>query len=226
MEIRYLGHSTLYLTLENQTKILVDPFVRNNPLTQWPLEKLTPEYILCTHGHNDHIDDAKEIALKNNSLVIGMAELATWLEKDGVKTHGMNIGGQFTFPFGKVKMVEAKHSSSFTTEEGEMVYLGEAAGYVLQVEGKTLYFAGDTAYFSDMKLLKEDFQIDWAFIPIGDNFTMGIKDAVKCSEAIGAKQVVPIHYNTFPVIQQNPEEFKKALPKQAVILSFDEAIEL
>lgn len=222
MEIQYLGHSTFYLTLENQQTILVDPFITDNPLTKVTTEELNPDYILCTHGHNDHIADVKPLAKKNGSLVIGVAELATWLEKDGIKTHGMNIGGSFTFPFGKVKMVFAQHSSSFTMENQQLIYLGQAAGFVLEIENQTLYFAGDTAYFSDMALLKENFQIDWAFLPIGDNYTMGIDDAIKCSRVIGAKHVVPIHYNTFPVIQQNPEKFKAALPNQVVILSPDE----
>ncbi len=224
MELKYLGHATFYLTLDNQQRLLIDPFVSHNPLTQVTNKDVTPDYILCTHGHNDHIADLKEIAKANDSTVIAIAELASFVEKDGLKAHGMNIGGSYSFPFGNVKMVYAQHSSSFTTEEGELIYLGQAAGFVVEVENKTLYFAGDTAYFSDMKLLKEDFDIDWAFVPIGDNFTMGIEDAVKCSQAIGAKHIVPIHYNTFPVIAQNPETFKKALPDQVVILSPDESV--
>lgn len=216
MKITYYGHATCSIELENGPKILIDPFFTDNPLTTVRNEDVHCDYILATHGHNDHIGDLIPIAKKENALVIAIAELATWASFQGVKAHGMNIGGSFQFPFGKVKMVFAQHSSSFTQGEN-IIYLGEAAGFLLEIEGKTLYFAGDTAYFSDMKLLAP-FEIDLAFLPIGDNFTMGLKEAALCAKVIEAKKVVPIHYNTFPVIEQNPLQLKKYLPEEKIIV--------
>lgn len=216
MKITYYGHATCSIELENGTKILIDPFFTDNPLTTVRNEDVHCDYILATHGHNDHIGDLIPIAKKENALVIAIAELATWASFQGVNAHGMNIGGSFQFPFGKVKMVFAQHSSSFTQGEN-IIYLGEAAGFLLEIEGKTLYFAGDTAYFSDMKLLAP-FEIDLAFLPIGDNFTMGLKEAALCAKVIEAKKVVPIHYNTFPVIEQNPLQLKKYLPEEKIIV--------
>lgn len=226
MNITYYGHSCVALSLDNGMKLLIDPYITENPLTQTKIETLHPDYILATHGHFDHIADLVAIAKNNQSKVICIAEMSGWLAKKGIHAHGMNIGGSFDFPFGHVKMVPAIHSSSFV-DDGQIIYLGLAAGFILQVEGKTLYFAGDTAYFSDMKLFAEDFDIDLAFVPIGDNFTMGINDAVRCVKAIGAKKVVPIHYNTFPQIKQNPVEFReKCAAGQVEIMTPDSSLML
>lgn len=222
MEIIYHGHACLSIVLKDGTKLLIDPYFTDNPLTKKTAAEISADYILATHGHGDHIADLIPIAKKEKATVIAIAELATWVSQQGITAHGMNIGGSFQFPFGQVKMVFAQHSSSFT-KENEIIYLGEAAGFVLQAEGKTIYLAGDTAYFSDMGLLKEDFSIDLAFLPIGDNYTMGLKDAAKCAKVIGAKQVVPIHYNTFPLIQQDPEAFVALLEKgQGKVLAPEE----
>ena len=217
MEITYYGHSCVALALDNGVKLLIDPFLSANPLTQVDLATLHPDYILATHGHFDHIADLVVLAQANDSTVICIAEMSNWLAAKKIKTHAMNIGGAFHFPFGTVKMVAALHGSSFI-EDGQQIYLGLAAGFILQVEGKTLYHAGDTAYFSDMRLLAEDFQIDLAFLPIGDNFTMGLADATRCVTAIAAKHVVPIHYNTFPQIEQNPELFRKKFAEGRVLV--------
>ncbi len=213
MEMTYHGHSVISVTTNDGTRLLVDPFITGNPLTDLKARQVNTDYILITHGHNDHIGDMISIAKKNAATVIANPEITHLAIKNGVEnTHGMNIGGSFDFPFGRVKMVFAQHSSGYELGR-DMLYMGEPAGFILEVDGKTLYHAGDTAYFSDLSILSEDFDIDVAFLPIGDNFTMGIKDAVKASRVINAKKNVPIHYNTFPVIKQDPYEFVQMLPE-------------
>lgn len=158
---------------------------------------------------------------------MAIAELATYLSWKGIKTHGMSIGGAYEFEFGKVKLTQAFHGSSYTEDNQNIVYTGMPAGILLTAEDKTIYHAGDTALFSDMKLIGERNEIDLAFLPIGDNYTMGPEDALTAAEWIRAKKVVPIHYNTFPVIQQNPEDFVSKLPDGVgLLLKPGETIEL
>lgn len=212
MEITYHGHSVIAIKLEDGTDLLFDPFITGNPKTDLVAAEVKTDYILVTHGHSDHVGDMVAIAKNCNATIIGMVELCHFAEKNGVKnTHGMNIGGKFDFPFGRVKMVHAQHSSGYEVG-GQMVYLGEAAGFILQAEGKTIYHAGDTSNFGDMALFGEAFSIDVAFLPIGDNFTMGPTEAASAAKRLQAKQVVPIHYNTFPLIEQDPNAFIALLP--------------
>ena len=211
MKISYHGHSVVMIETNQGQKVMIDPFLTGNPLTDLVVGEVKVDYILVTHGHNDHVGDMVELAKNNDATVISIPEIAHFARKQGVQDiHEMNIGGTFEFPFGQVKMVFAQHSSGYDTGE-EMIYMGEPAGFVLEVDGVVIYHAGDTAYFSDLGLLNEDFDIDLAFLPIGDNFTMGIKDAVKAQGKIQAKKVVPMHYDTFPVIEQNPDEFVNRL---------------
>lgn len=226
MKITYLGHACMLVELLNHQKILFDPFISGNPLVGMAPEELHPDWIILTHGHGDHIGDAQTIAENNDATIIGIAELAGFFSKFGIKTHGMNIGGKFDFPFGTVKLVPALHSSSYEYE-GVPYYLGEPAGIILQADGKTIYHAGDTAEFSDMDLIGEDFSIDMAFLPIGDNFTMGPADALRAAKRLKAKKVVPIHYNTFPVIQQDPQAFVDKLPEDVgLLLSIRQFVEV
>jgi len=226
MYVSYHGHSVVKIKTGDYT-ILIDPFISGNELTDLIAENEKPDVILLTHGHNDHVGDTVGIAKANDSLVIAPFELAEYLEWQGVRTHGMHIGGARQFEFGKVKFTQAFHGSSYVTEKNEIIYTGMPSGILFSAEGQTIYHAGDTALFGDMKLIGERHPIDLAFLPIGDNFTMGIEDAAYAVELLKPKAVVPIHFNTFPPIKQDPLEFKN-LVKDAVvhILNAGEGVEL
>lgn len=175
-EIIYHGHSFVEIKTNDLT-IYIDPFITGNPLCDVDAEDAKCDYIILTHGHSDHVGDTIEIARGKNVTVIAVVELTDYLGKNGLSVHGMNIGGAFKFPFGKVKLTIAHHSSSIMNGP----YAGEPAGLILDIGDKTIYHAGDTALFYDMKLIGEMNKIDFAFLPIGDNFTMGIDDAVKAA---------------------------------------------
>lgn len=204
-ELNYLSHSAFLLETGSH-KILIDPFLTGNPLAPVKPEEVHCDYIILTHGHNDHIGDTVTIAKNNNATVITNFEIATWCGNQGLTAHPMHIGGSHTFPFGQVKLTIAHHGSAYATDDG-FIYMGNPAGVLLTVEDKTIYHAGDTGLFYDMKLIGEMNNIDVALLPIGDNFTMGIDDAVKATEFLDPKLVIPMHYKTFDVIDVNPEEF-------------------
>ena len=226
MKVSYHGHSVVQIQV-NGKKIIIDPFIRGNQLTDLKVDDVNPNVILLTHGHNDHVGDSVELAKRNNALVIANHEISTFLGCQGVNTHGMHIGGAHQFDFGKVKLTQAFHGSSYTTENNEIIYCGMPAGILFMAEGKTVYHAGDTGLFSDMKLIGERHPIDLAFLPIGDNFTMGPEDAAYAAKLLGAKTIVPIHYNTFPPIKQNPEQFIEMLEnKNGKVMDPGEVIEL
>jgi L-ascorbate metabolism protein UlaG (beta-lactamase superfamily) len=211
MKVTYHGHSVVKIETNGKT-IFIDPFITGNGATDLKLEDVKADVILLTHGHGDHVGDTVELAKKNNALVVAPFELATYLGWQGVNTHPMHIGGAHQFDFGKVKLTQAFHGSGYVTEDKQIIYLGMPAGILFTAEGKTIYHAGDTGLFSDMKLIGERNSIDVAFLPIGDNFTMGPEDAAVAAEWLRAKIVVPIHYNTFPVIAQDPHQFVALLP--------------
>lgn len=226
MKVSFHGHAIVKVETNGKT-ILFDPFISGNSLTDLKLDEVKPDVIIVTHGHNDHLGDTVELAKKHDALVIGIAELATYVGWQGVCAHGMNIGGSFTFDFGTVTMTPAFHSTGYTTVDNQIIYLGMPAGIILEVEGKKIYHLGDTSLYSDMKLIGDKHEIDLAFVPIGDNFTMGPEDAVEAVKLIKAKKVVPIHFNTFPVIEQDPNQFVSRLEQgQGKVLEVGEVIEL
>lgn len=215
MEIRYHGHSCIEIAHE-EYRLIIDPFLTGNPLATVKPEEIKVDYVLLTHGHNDHVGDAFRILQANDATLIAANELADYFSKKGVKAHPMHIGGAFQFPFGRVKLTPAFHGSGFETEDGQLIYMGMPAGFLLKIGDKTIYHAGDTALFGDMKLIGELNKIDVAFLPIGDNFTMGPEDALLAATFLQAKCVVPIHFNTFPLIAQDGEEYVRELGHKGI----------
>jgi L-ascorbate metabolism protein UlaG (beta-lactamase superfamily) len=212
MQITYYGQSCFQVNIGGY-KILFDPFISPNPLaSEIDITKIEADYILLSHAHQDHIHDAEAIAKNTGATIIGIWEIHAWFAEKGVKTHPMNIGGKWPFEFGTVIMTSAVHSSSFL--DGS--YGGNPAGFVIENDEHTFYYAGDTALFSDMKLIGELYKPEFAFLPIGDNFTMGMKEAVMASRFVGVKKIIGMHFDTFPYIQIDHKE-------AMMIASFNEA---
>ncbi|MCG3411970.1 metal-dependent hydrolase [Staphylococcus massiliensis] len=227
MNLSFHGQSTIYFEA-NGKKIIVDPFITGNELSDLNADELKVDYVILTHGHEDHFGDTEKLVKNNDATVIGSAEVANYLSTArGIENvHPMNIGGKWEFEFGTLKYVQAFHSSSLMDDNGKPIYLGMPMGLILEVEGQTIYHCGDTALFSDMALITKRHPVDVCFIPIGDNFTMGIDDAsYAINEFIKPKISVPIHYDTFPYIEQDPEDFKKAVTEGDVqVLKPGEAV--
>ncbi|WP_205620181.1 metal-dependent hydrolase [Cohnella thermotolerans] len=216
MEIVYHGHSCVQIVTEGKS-LVIDPFLRGNPLAAAKPEDIKADAVLLTHAHADHILDAEPIAKANGAKVVAIVELATYLSWKGLDTIGMNLGGTVDLGFARAKMIQAFHTSGITLEdERGIVYAGTPAGFIIRAEGKTILHAGDTCLFGDMKLIGEREKIDLAFIPIGDHYTMGPDDALQAAEWYGARQVVPVHYNTFPVIRQDAEAFVNRLKEKGI----------
>jgi L-ascorbate metabolism protein UlaG (beta-lactamase superfamily) len=225
MKLRYFSHSAFQITTRNGKKILIDPFLDNNPNSPVKSKDICADYIILTHAHGDHIGDSFSIAQRCSSTFICVNELANYCAAKGFKAHNMHIGGGYNFDFGRVKFTIAHHGSQ--TPDGQ--YAGEPAGVILSIDGKNLYHTGDTGLFFDMKLIGEMNQIDYMLLPIGDNFTMGITDAIKAAELVNPETVIPMHYNTFPLIKASPEEFKEKVEAKGIkciIMNFGEEIEL
>jgi L-ascorbate metabolism protein UlaG (beta-lactamase superfamily) len=224
LKATFLGHSCVMAT-DGKFNIIIDPFLTGNPQATIKAEDIKVDYILATHGHGDHLGDAVAIAKRNDAVIIAPNELAVYVSKLGAKAHNMHIGGAKDFPFGRVKLTIAHHGSA--AGDG-LEYTGNPCGFLATMGGKVLYHSGDTGLFYDMKLIGEMNKIDLAFLPIGDNFTMGVDDAVKAVEFLRPKKVVPMHYKTWPVIDAEPAEFiarLKGMATQGVILAPGESIE-
>lgn len=227
MTVKFHGHAVLSFN-NNDTDVIIDPFINGNDLTDLTVENIKADYIILTHGHNDHVGDTIEIAKNNNATVIAPVELAAYAEAQGVKnTVGMNVGGEGEYDFGKVKFVHAFHTSSYTDGEGVTHYTGEPMGLILTINNKKVYVTGDTGLFGDMELIaKRNGPIDVCFIPIGDHFTMGIDDAAYAiNELIKPTIAVPVHFDTFPPIKQDPEEFKNKVNTVCQVLKPGEAVQ-
>ena len=229
MKIQFHGHACFSIFTEAGTHLLIDPFLNGNSQAKITADDLTPDVILLTHVHWDHIGDTVSIAKRTGCLVICNPEIITYLKGKGLERfHGMNIGGAYQFDWGTVKMTSALHSSGLE-EDGHIIYMGNPAGYLIQVDGKTIYHAGDTGLSHEMTLMGNAHRIDLALLPIGDNFTMGIKDAMLAARALHARQVIPMHYNTFPVIEQNANFFSNQLLNFGIpcpVLTAEDSIEL
>jgi L-ascorbate metabolism protein UlaG (beta-lactamase superfamily) len=208
VRITYHGHSCFSIDTDT-ARLLIDPFITGNSMADVRADDLDPHYILVSHAHGDHLGDTVPIARRSGATVISNYEIANYMEEQGVKSHGMHIGGAYQFPFGKVKLTIAHHGSSF--EDGR--YGGSPCGFLLWLDGKVLYHAGDTGLFYDMTLIGQA-GIDVAMLPIGDNFTMGPEDAIQAVQFLHPKTTILMHYDTFEVIAQDEQSVAEMISSQ------------
>jgi L-ascorbate metabolism protein UlaG (beta-lactamase superfamily) len=216
MEIEYLGHSAFVLR-NGSEEVLIDPFISGNPSSPPSAKRVRPTLILVTHGHGDHSGDAAEISRRCDCPVLTTFEVGNRLAELGARVIPAHIGGEFNFPFGKVKLFPAVHSSSFD----DVHNVGVPCSFLIHMDGKVVYHAGDTALFGDMRLVGEEAPIDLAMLPVGGTFTMGLKDAVKAMGFLGAKRMVPMHYGTFEAIALEVSEIREACscaPFQLIVM--------
>jgi len=226
MKITFYGQSCLGIKI-GDINVLVDPFITGNDLAKDKIniKDLKADYILLTHAHQDHTLDAEEIAKNNGAVIVSNFEIANHYEEKGIEVHPMNHGGNWEFEFGKVKYVNAIHTSSFP--DGK--YGGQPGGFVIEGEHKNIYIAGDTALTMDMKLIPQRTSLDLAILPIGDNFTMGIEDAIIASDFVECDKVLGCHYDTFGYIEIDHEEAKRKFfdeGKDLMLLEIGESLEL
>jgi len=214
-EIKFYGHACVAIT-EGKYKLIIDPFLNDNPQAFAKADSIDVNYILITHGHGDHVGDAISIAKRTGAMIIANFELANLCASQGASIHPMHIGGAHNFDFGRVKLTIAHHGGGYGPDASR--YTGPPVGFLVTIGGKTIYHSGDTGLFYDMKLIGEMNNIDLAFLPIGDNFTMGIDDAVKAVEFLKPKKVVPFHYDTWDVIHVDPKKFASKVKGAEVII--------
>lgn len=225
MKITFYGHASLGITI-SEINIIVDPFISANPkASHIDVNSLEADYILITHAHQDHVLDVESIAKRTNAVIVSNAEIATYYAKKGFQSHPMNHGGSWNFEFGNLKYVNAIHSSSFP----DGTYGGNPGGFVIEGERKNLYIAGDTALTMDMKLIPMRTKLDLAILPIGNNFTMDIEDAIIASDFVECDKILGYHFDTFGYIEINKEQAIKKFfdkGKDLMLLNIGDSIEL
>jgi L-ascorbate metabolism protein UlaG (beta-lactamase superfamily) len=218
LAITWLGHATFVITTPGGKRIVTDPWLEGNPMCPPAHKRIDrADVILLSHGHFDHTGDIVSVARATGAPVVAVFELASWVERKGVQnTVGMNIGGTVKVAGLEITMTPAIHSSSIT-ENDVTQYLGLAAGFVVKLEdGRSIYYSGDTALFSDMRLIGEMHTPDVAFLPIGDHFTMGPEAAAMAARMLGVRQVVPMHYGTFPLLTGTPDALKRLVEPHGI----------
>jgi L-ascorbate metabolism protein UlaG (beta-lactamase superfamily) len=201
VKLTWFGHACWSIETPHGT-LLIDPFLSGNPVAPVKADQVKADFILVSHGHGDHLGDTVDIAKRTGATVLSNFEIAAYCEGRGCKAHPLHIGGSHEFPFGRLKLTIAHHGSAFP--DGR--YAGNPVGFLLTLGKRKIYDAADTGLFYDMKLIGEE-GIDVALLPIGDNFTMGIDDAVRAASFLKARINIPMHYNTFDIIKADPEEF-------------------
>ena len=218
LSITWYGHATFVITTPGGKRIVTDPWLEGNPMCPPNMKKITEaDVILLSHGHSDHTGDIIAVSRATGAPILAVFELALWLERKGLSNvQGMGIGGTVSIAGLEITMVPAVHTSSIV-ENDVTVYLGQAAGFVVRMENEqTFYFAGDTAIFGDMRLIAELHTPDIAFLPIGDHFTMGPEAAALACRMLGVRQVVPMHFGTFPVLKGRPDRLKKLVEAHGI----------
>jgi len=218
LSISFLGHSTFVVRTPGGKRLLFDPWLTGNPSCPDSLRKPPRvDVILASHGHSDHIGDLIACARESGAPVVAIFELCDWLARKGIQhTVPMNKGGSVDVAGLRVTMTDARHSSGFV-DNGQIVYMGEPAGFIVQLEdGRAIYYAGDTCLFGDLRLIGEMYQPDIAFLPIGDRFTMDPAAAARAAEWLGVRQVVPMHWGTFPVLTGTPAALKALLQPKGI----------
>ncbi len=221
MKLKWLGHSCFLI--KGNDCIIVDPFIKQNPVCPVKIEDIKVDIVAISHGHSDHLGDAIEIAKKNDATIVAIHEIAQYALNKGIKAEGINIGGGVRIKNTEIYLTPAFHSSGL--DETEFAISTCPAGLIIK-SGKVIYHAGDTCLFSDMKLIADIYKPDVALLPIGGRFTMDAKQAAIAANLIKAKISIPMHYNTFDIIEQDPEEFKKLVKGKAIILNPGEEIEI
>jgi L-ascorbate metabolism protein UlaG (beta-lactamase superfamily) len=206
--VTWYGHATLGVTVDKD-RLLVDPYFTGNPAASATAGNVQADYILISHGHGDHVGDAVAIAKRTGATIISNAEISGWFQKQGLKAHAQHLGGGFTYPFGYLKLTLALHGSALPDGSNG----GNPAGFLLTSQGKKIYLAADTGLFGDMRLIGEE-GLDLAVIPIGDNYTMGPDDALRAVKLLQPKHVIPIHFNTWELIAQDPVAWAKRVESE------------
>jgi L-ascorbate metabolism protein UlaG (beta-lactamase superfamily) len=208
MKLTWYGHATMGLEV-GKYRLLVDPYLTDNPAATIKPASVQADFILISHGHSDHVSDAVTIAKRTGATVISNFEICNWAQAKGLNAHAQHIGGGFHHPFGYLKLTQAWHGSALPDGSNG----GNPAGFLLTAEGRKVYLACDTGLFGDMKLIGEE-GIDLAVLPIGDNYTMGPDDALRAVKLIQPKHVIPVHYNTWDVIAQDPKAWARRVESE------------